>query len=101
MAVIRGKGWVYEELCRRSISPILLDTKGSFNWRYLFALRRLIRKERVDLVQSHLLGPNVYCSIAGLLTSTPVVATFHGSVDIRVRERLKWLKFSAIKAGAK
>lgn len=100
VVVIRGKGWVYEELCRRGIDPILLDAKGSFNWRYLRELIRLIRDEKVDLIQSHLLGANVYCSLAGLLTRRPVVATFHGSVDIGEKERLKGLKFAAINAGA-
>lgn len=100
VVVIRGKGWVYEELCRRGIEPILLNAKGSFNWRYLYGLCQLIRREGVDLIQSHLLGANVYCALAGLLTRTPVVATFHGSVDIGERERLKGLKFAAINAGA-
>ena len=53
------------------------------------------------MVQSHLLGSNVYCAMAGLLTRTPVVTTFHGSVDIGERERFKWLKFAAINAGAR
>jgi glycosyltransferase involved in cell wall biosynthesis len=101
VVVIRGKGWVYEELCRRGVAPILLDAKGSFNRTYLSALCKLIRRERVDLVQSHLLGSNVYCAMAGLLTRTPVVTTFHGSVDIGERERFKWLKFAAINAGAR
>jgi glycosyltransferase involved in cell wall biosynthesis len=100
VVVIRGKGWVYEELCRRGLEPVLLDAKGSFNWRYLLALRQLIRRERVDLIQSHLLGSNIYASLAGLLTQTPVVATFHGAVDIGNKERLMGLKFAAINAGA-
>lgn len=100
VVVIRGKGWVYEELCRRGIEPVLLDAGGSFNWRYLSALCALIRTERVDLLHSHLLGSNVYCSLAGLLTRTPVVATFHGSVDIGERERFKWLKSWSINTGA-
>jgi glycosyltransferase involved in cell wall biosynthesis len=100
IVLIRGKGWVYEELVRRGMKPILLDAKGSFNWRYLAGLRQLVRDERVDLIQSHLLGANVYCSLAGLLTGTPVVATFHGSVDIGENERFKWLKSGAINAGA-
>jgi len=101
VVVIRGKGWVYEELCRRGVTPIILDARGSFNRAYLFALCKLIRRERVDLVQSHLLGSNVYCALAGLLTRTPVVTTFHGSVDIGDRERFKGLKFAAINAGAR
>ena len=101
VVVIRGKGWVYEELHRRGVTPVILDAKGSFNWSYLSALCRLIRREQVDLVQSHLLGSNVYCAMAGLLTRTPVVTTFHGSVDIGERERFKRMKFGAINAGAR
>ena len=98
--VIRGKGWVYEELCRRGAQPILLDAKGSFNWRYLKSLTNLIRHEKVDLIQSHLLGSNVYCALAGLITRKPVIATFHGAVDVGNNERLMWLKFGAINIGA-
>jgi len=59
-----------------------------------------VRSQRVNLIQSHLLGANVYCSLAGLLTRTPVAATFHGSVDIAEKERFKGLKFGAMNAGA-
>lgn len=101
LVVIRGKGWVYEELCRRGVEPILLDAKGSFNWRYLLKLVRLIRQEKVDLIQSHLLGASVYSAMAGKLTGTPVVATIHGEVDIGARERLQWLKMGALNMGAR
>lgn len=100
IAVIRGKGWVYEELRRRGVQPVLLPAKGSFNWRYLARLAGLVRKERVDLIQSHLLGANVYCSMAGLITRRPVIATFHGTVDIGKNERFKDLKFGVINRGA-
>lgn len=101
IVIIRGKGWVYEELCRRGQEPILLDAKGSFNWRYLLKLREIIHREHVDIIQSHLLGSNVYCALAGLLTRRPVVATFHGAVDIGENERFSSLKFGAIKLGAR
>ena len=79
--VIRGKGWVYEELCRRGYQPYIVPAKGSFNLRYLLGLIRIIRKEKIGVIQSHLFGSNVYCCLAGLVTRTPVIATFHGSVD--------------------
>lgn len=101
IVVIRGKGWVYEELSRRGVEPSILDAKGSFNWRYLLKLVRLIKTEKVDLIQSHLLGASVYSSIAGLLTGIPVVATIHGEVDIGAKERLQKLKMAAINIGAK
>ena len=100
VVVIRGKGWVYEELGRRGVIPILLDSKGSFNLRYLWQLRKIIKSEGVDLIQSHLLGTGVYCSLVGLMTGKPVISTFHGSVDVGENERLKGLKFAAINAGA-
>lgn len=100
VVVIRGKGWVYDELCRRGVKPILLDAKGSFNWRYLLGLRKIIQREAVDLIQSHLLGSNVYCSLAGLLTGKPVVTTFHGAVDVDHKERFMSLKFALINLGA-
>ncbi len=100
IVVIRGKGWVYEELNRRNIKPIILDAKGSFNWRYLKKLVGLIRREKVDLIQSHLLGSNIYSALAGLLSGRPVVATFHGAVDVSEQERLLSLKFAVINAGA-
>ena len=100
VVVIRGKGWVYDELRRRGVTPILLDAKGSFNWRYLFGLRKIIKREGVDLVQSHLLGSNVYCALAGMLTGKPVVATFHGAVDVNQQERFISSKFGVINKGA-
>jgi len=100
IVVIRGKGWVYDALQRRGVELVLLDAKGSFNWPYLKSLVALIRREKVDLIQSHLLGSNIYASLAGLLSRTPVVATFHGNVDVAEKERLLWLKFAAINYGA-
>lgn len=97
---IRGEGWVYDQLCLLGIKPVLLDVKGSFNWRYLLKLINLIKTNEIDLIQSHLLGSNIYCSLAGLLARVPVVATFHGAVDIGEKERFKALKFGIINKGA-
>lgn len=82
VVMIRGPGWVYEELKRRGLSPYIVDAKGSFNFKYLFNLIKIIRKEKVSLIQAHLLGSGVYSCIAGLLTKTPVVVTLHGVVDV-------------------
>jgi len=101
VVTIRGKGWVYDELQRRGIEPILLDAKGSFNWRYLLKLRKLIKQENVDLIQAHLLGASIYSALAGLISRVPVVATLHGLVDIGINERFKALKIGAINLGVK
>jgi glycosyltransferase involved in cell wall biosynthesis len=99
IAVIRNEGWVCDELRRRGVEPIFMDNKGSFNLRYLAGLVRLVRREKVDLMQSHLLGSNVYCSLAGMITRRPVVATFHGVIDLGRQNKLSGAKYGAINAG--
>ncbi|MDQ2076166.1 glycosyltransferase [Marinimicrobium sp. ABcell2] len=96
IAIIRGPGWVEQELSRLGIETRVIDCKGSFNLKFLRTLISIIRTERVELIQSHLLGSAVYAGIAGLLTHTPVCSTFHGLVDVSPRERLRWAKFLII-----
>ncbi len=99
VVVVAGPGWVNDESIRRGFAPVELRARGSFNLGYLFKLVRLIRKERIDIVQSHLLGSNVYCGLAGWITGTPVIGTFHGMVDVSPKERFKSLKMWAMNRG--
>jgi len=34
--VIAGKGWVYDQLRLNGITPVIIDSKGSFNIKYLW-----------------------------------------------------------------
>lgn len=99
ITVVSGPGWLTDELRRRGLEPIVINAKGTFNWRLVRSLLRIIREEKVDLIQSHLLGSNVYCALAGLIASKPVIATFHGMVDVSPEERLRWLKFQIMNLG--
>lgn len=101
IVVIRGPGWVNDSLRERGLEPVTIDAKGSFNLPFLHALIALIRRENVSLIQSHLLGSNVYCSLAGLLTGRPVVGTFHGMVDISPNERFRRAKLWVMERGIK
>lgn len=99
ITVVSGEGWVTDELRRHHLPPRIIDAKGAFNWRLVRELLKIVREERVDLIQSHLLGSNVYCAIVGMIARIPVVATFHGMVDVSPNERLRWLKFQIMNAG--
>jgi glycosyltransferase involved in cell wall biosynthesis len=101
LALIRGPGWVQAALSARGIKTVLLDCKGSFNVRYLLQLIALIRAERVDVIQAHLLGSGVYCALAGLLVHRPVVVTFHGVVDVSAGERFVMAKVALLRLGAR
>ena len=101
VVLIHGKGWVYDELRRRGVEPFIMSAGGSFNWSYLIGLMSLIRREKVDLIQSHLMGSNVYCSLAGMLTRKPVLSVFHGAVDISPNSRFQGMKFGAVNMGSR
>ena len=100
-ALLRGEGWVYEQLVRAGIDTHIYDCKGSFNISFVAFLIRLIRQHKIDVIQSHLLGSNVYSAIAGMLAGVPVISTFHGSVDVSGNERFLGLKFAAVNRSAK
>ena len=99
VVVIQGEGWVHDELLRRGLAPLVINAKGAFNLRLLVRLVSVVHRERVDVIHSHLLGSNVYCAMAGLLTGIPVIATFHGMVDAAPNERLQWLKLALMNRG--
>lgn len=103
VVAINGPGWVHDELRRRGLSPYVLNAgkNTSFDVHYLRQLTRIVHRERVDLIHSHLFGSNVYSSIAGLLCAVPAVSTFHGAVDVGGRNRLRSLKFALIRAGSR
>jgi glycosyltransferase involved in cell wall biosynthesis len=91
-AVIRGAGWVCDTLRSYGIEPIFVQSKGGVNFRYLRELVEVIHTKKIDVVQSHLLGSNLYCCLAGMICRVPVISTFHGFVDANDMERLMWLK---------
>ncbi|QJR81984.1 glycosyltransferase [Alteromonas pelagimontana] len=99
IAVIRGEGYVATSLREVGIEPVIIDSKGSFNVSLIIKLCQLVKKHKVRLIQSHLLGSNVYASIVGMITRIPVIATYHGMVDISPNERFKGLKLWFMRHG--
>lgn len=100
VVAIRGPGWVRDELERYGIKPLFLSCKRSFDVECLFKLVGIIRSKNIDVIQSHLLGSNLYCSLAGLTTGVPVISTFHGFVDINAREKYSRMKRGIINQGS-
>lgn len=100
VGMIRGPGWVKDQLDTRGIPVIEEDSRGSVNVRFLRALVREVRTRKIDLIHAHLLGANVYCAMAGAITGVPVVSTFHGSMDISGRERMARLKLWIVRKGS-
>ena len=100
VVAIRGPGWVCDELRKIGVNPLFINSKGAFNVRYLKELVEIIRREKISIVQSHLLGSNLYCSLAGMICGVPVVSTFHGFVDMHTKERFAALKCMLVNSGS-
>lgn len=100
VVVLRGEGWVADQVRQLGIEPHIVDSKGSFNLGYINALRRLVHSEQVALIHAHLLGSNVYGALLAILCRKPMIATFHGAVDVAAGERFLRAKFCIIGWGA-
>ncbi|MQM39917.1 N-acetyl-alpha-D-glucosaminyl L-malate synthase [wastewater metagenome] len=99
VVAIPGEGWLAQDLRAHGLHPEWLrDARRGWSLRYLTDLVRLVRRQRIDVIHAHLFGASVYASVAGLLTRRPVVATFHGDVDIDPEDRAIGAKFALIRA---
>lgn len=99
-AAIPGRGYLFDQLLKEGIQPIIIESKGSFSFRYLVSLIRAIRRYRIDIVQSHLFGSNVYCSIAGIICRKPVISVFHGFVDVHKRDLFLKMRVALVDSGS-
>lgn len=101
LAVVGRDDWLCSKLRSMGNEPRVLPSTGSFNTHYLRSLVELIRAEQPDVIVAHMLGPAVYCSIAGCFARTPTIAVFHGQSDFSAEEPFARLKSSAIRLGAR
>lgn len=99
-AAIRGPGWVCSALRKNGIEPFFVQSAGRLNFQYLLEMVRIIRRHKIDIVQSHLLGSNLYSSLAGMICHVPVISTFHGFVDSNDEDKLLPAKRAIINAGS-
>jgi glycosyltransferase involved in cell wall biosynthesis len=66
---------------------ILLKNK-LFDWKYLLALSKLIRSNKIDIVHTHLFGNNFYGFLAAIITKRKVILTIHGEDCLKSKKRI-------------
>ncbi len=99
LAIIKGAGWVEDQLKLRGIRYRIIKPYGFLSIPYYRQLYQLIRRENVALIHAHLLGSTLTYSILSLFTRLPLVATLHGRVDINPRERFVFIKQAIMRMG--
>ena len=80
--ILLGKGWLYSKLVTMGFSPIVIESKGSFDFSLLISMYKLIKSKNIKIIHAHLFGSLVYSSLLGMLTRVKVIGTLHGSNDI-------------------
>ena len=100
-ALVPEEGWLSQGLRADGIPFRVMPLKRSADLGYLGRIVRLVERHQIDIIQGHLLSSNLYAALAGALCRIPVVATFHGQVDINHRDRLLGLKCRLINHGAR
>ena len=99
LAIIKGPGWVEEQLKSRGICYQIIKPHGFLSIPYYFQLYKLIRNKNVVLIHAHLLGSTLTYSILSLISKIPLIATLHGRVDINPRERFVAIKQAIMRLG--
>jgi glycosyltransferase involved in cell wall biosynthesis len=92
-ATVTAPGWVHDQLVTRGVGFDLIPSSATtLDLGYLRGLVRMVRRHRIDLVQTHLLGSAVYGTVAARLGGARAVCTFHGVWDLEQAGRLLALK---------
>ncbi|HSC68115.1 MAG TPA: glycosyltransferase [Cellvibrio sp.] len=99
LAIIKGPGWVEDQLKLRGIRYYILKPYGFLSIPYYFQLYKLIRREKAALIHAHLLGSTLTYSIITLIARIPLIATLHGRVDINPNERFIAIKQKIMRLG--
>ena len=88
---LESAGDLSEYARKRGIQVSSMNKKNSLDLTIIWKLFRLIKSEKVDVLNTHNIGPLIYGSLAGKLVGVPaIVSTRHGSGDMRRLNRIFW-----------
>jgi glycosyltransferase involved in cell wall biosynthesis len=83
----RKNGPVSKELPNLS-EVVIIPKKSGFDLIYLKRLVRLVRERNIDIIHSHLFGPNLFGFLAAKLTRRKIIQTIHGRDCLATRKRI-------------
>ena len=89
-------GWFTEQLTKREIPHILVNSNRKYDIGLILKLRKIIREGNYNVLHSHLLDSNCYAALACFGTKTRHVATEHGDVHHTKKKKLLKLKLKLL-----
>ncbi|WP_020676384.1 glycosyltransferase [Geopsychrobacter electrodiphilus] len=91
---LEGKGILGSDLDK--IKILTLNRKQGLSLGVVFAMVKLLRQNKIDLIHTHNAAPHFYGAIAGFLLHIPVVHTKHGRNDPSARKKVLLNWFSSL-----
>lgn len=78
IVLLPHEGWLKERLQEQGIPVFLAASDVWYDMRLPSAIARLVRREKVDLIHSHLADQNFYSCLASRFTRSKIIVTYHG-----------------------
>ncbi|MFO0773263.1 MAG: glycosyltransferase [Nitrospiraceae bacterium] len=83
-------GWLKDQCDARGVPTTVLSAEGFLHWKWMRDCYRLVKRERVDLIQAHEFDAIVHGWVVAKLAGIPLVATIHGKVYFWEKARRRW-----------
>lgn len=87
LVVLSEDGWLRQQLLARGVPTVLVKWKAWYDFRLPRAMAGLVRREKVDMIHSHLPGHNFYSCVVGRWTGRRTIVTYHGAVELERARR--------------
>src|SRR5581483_5342145 len=81
--------WLGRQLEQRGVPTFYISSKAWYDLKMPLGLSRIVRREGVDLIHSHLPGQNFDSCLAGALTGRKTIVTYHGPVELEHAKKWK------------
>jgi glycosyltransferase involved in cell wall biosynthesis len=97
-----GAPFILESIRAAGVQVIFLQAPSLFNLQRWQKLVEVLKEERVDLVQTHLIYSNILATLAAHRAGIPVIATLH-STSVRggwKSKILKWMENNSLRSYA-
>ena len=89
IALLPKGPWLNPKLRESGVPLYEVDWHAWYDLRGPLEMARIIRREKVDLIHSHLPGQNFYSCLAGVLTGRKTLVTYHGPVELSDAKSMK------------
>lgn len=95
------EGWLTTQLDKQQIQRQLIPSYRSFDFGLILKIVSYVKKHNIQIIHSHLLDSNTYCSVAAKIAGIPCVATEHGDIHHTKKKKFSRYKIKLISRFAK